>query len=197
MPISKFIVHHGEIISEQPIVADVFDGELRAAARQALTQLREDKPGVTVSFRDGQEAVVQLGLPSFPRIQIPADSPVSPAILQQWEKASEQRKGTSFHVKTSAASDLYWISRDPVTDVEKAAVFGLVSGTFAAQQVRKPSHEREPFETKRPQIEQATARIVSGAPAFVTTGLLRGPAAEFADCFAAVMLSQPPESEPV
>jgi hypothetical protein len=215
MTIIKFVIRHGGVASQDTISLSALDVGLLGGARDVLAHLREGKLSVSLSWSDGTEDIVGLGLP--PLFQ-PHVERFSEALPETWEAGREARdrklKGTAFYVTTSGETELYSLAREAaIFDVSSpwnlssastsqvditnlAGLYGAVAGSCGLVEKRRPANERDlrPSTERIQQFWEVATQIVAAAPAFMCNGRLNGAAAAFADCFAIAMLSDPDAS---
>jgi len=208
----KFVIRHGRVASQDRISVNTLDDGLLSSARDALARLRGGQLRVALSWSDGTDGVVGLGLP--PSFTMPVER-LSDALRETWEAGREARErkqmGTTFYVATSGETESYSLACEAavfevsslwnLSSVNKAQVdltnlpglYGAIAGSFASVEARKPANERDlrPSAERIQQFWEVATQIVAAAPAFMCNGRLNGAAAAFADCFAVAMLSDP------
>jgi len=211
----KFVIRHGRVVSQDRISVDTLDDGLLSSARDALARLRGGRLHLALSWSDGTEGVVGLGLP--PSFEMPVER-LSEDVRETWEAFREARErkgnGTTFYVTTSGETESYMLAREAaVLDVSSpwnvssantaqidltnlAGLYGAVAGSFGSVEKVRPENERDvrPSAQRIQQFWEVATHIVAAAPAFMCGGRLNGAAAEFADCFAIAMLLDPEAS---
>jgi hypothetical protein len=212
---TKFVIRHGRVASQDRISVNTLDDGLLSSARDALARLRGGQQRVALSWSDGTECVVGLGFP--PSFEMPVER-LSEALRETWEAGREamerKQKATTFYVTTSGETEWYSLAREAavfevsspwnLSSANKAQVdltnlaglYGAVAGSFGSVEKRKPANERvlRPSAERIQKFWEVATQIVVAAPAFICSGRLNGAAAKFADCFAIAMLLDPDAS---
>lgn len=196
----KFVIGHGRVISRASISMKAIDPQLISAARDTLARLRDGQPAVSLSWSDGTEGIVTLGLPA---LQLPVEmlerlSEPTRDVLESGREVRERKQRDGFfQVKTGGVTDCYCLAGQASAGLlTLAGLYGAVLGSFGRDEKRKSADERDlrPLAERIQQFKEVAAQIVGAAPAFLCSGRLSGVAAAFADCFAIAMLSDPDAS---
>lgn len=189
MLFSRFVIQEGRVASRRTLEPSEFDPALLRTASEVLNRLQDGAEFVSTPLPDGPELVVRLGLPAVP---IPGGLTEEQRAAVEAGKAQHARllRRSSFHLEAGGQPEIFFLVRAD-TQEEDPSLHGLIAGTWGAVHAGEWVRDREafPMEQLQEQFRATAQEIVRARPAVVCSREASEAWTQFADCFAAAMLS--------